>query len=87
MTDRLIASKRNFLRLALALMAGSPLRPEQALAESGGKMSKQQAEYQDGPKGIQMCATCSLFDEPRACKIVEGDISPNGWCKAYAMAD
>ena len=87
MTDRPIASKRNFLRLALALMAGSPLRPEQALAESGGKMSKQQAEYQDGPKGIQMCATCSLFDEPRACKIVEGDISPNGWCKAYAMAD
>jgi hypothetical protein len=87
MTERLIASKRNFLRLALALMAGSPLRPEQALAESGGKMSKQQAEYQGSPKGIQMCATCSLFDEPHGCKIVEGDISPNGWCKAYAMAD
>jgi len=74
------------LRLALALMAGWPLRPQQALAESG-KMSKQQAEYQDSPKGIQMCATCSLFDEPHACKVVDGDISPNGWCKAYAMAD
>jgi hypothetical protein len=20
-------------------------------------------------------------------KVVEGDISPNGWCKSYAMAD
>jgi hypothetical protein len=34
-----------------------------------------------------MCATCSLFVEPRSCKVVEGDVSPNGWCKAYAMAD
>ena len=50
-------------------------------------MSKQQAEYQDSPKGIQMCATCTLFVEPRSCKVVEGDISPNGWCKVYAMAD
>jgi hypothetical protein len=51
------------------------------------KLSKQQAEYQDSPKGIQMCATCTLFAPPSACKVVEGDVSPNGWCKAYAMAD
>jgi hypothetical protein len=24
---------------------------------------------------------------PHACKVVEGKISPDGWCKAYAMAD
>ncbi|HZC57581.1 MAG TPA: high-potential iron-sulfur protein [Xanthobacteraceae bacterium] len=80
-------SKRNFLRLALAGLAGWPIGPKQGLAEGAGKMSKQQAEYQDGPNGIQMCATCTLFDEPRACKVVEGEVSPNGWCKAYAMAD
>jgi hypothetical protein len=34
-----------------------------------------------------MCATCTLFAAPRSCKVVEGDISPNGWCKSYAMAD
>jgi len=57
------------------------------LADGADKMSKQQAAYQDSPNGIQMCATCTLYEEPRACKAVAGDISPNGWCKAYAMAD
>jgi hypothetical protein len=50
-------------------------------------MSKQEAEYQDSPKDIRMCATCTLFELPRSCKVVEGDVSPNGWCKAYAIAD
>jgi high potential iron-sulfur protein len=54
---------------------------------AGDKMAKQDVDYQDSPKGIQMCATCSLFDAPTSCKIVEGDISPNGWCKSYAIAD
>jgi hypothetical protein len=51
------------------------------------KMTKQEAEYQDTPKDIRMCATCTLFEPPRSCKVVEGDISPNGWCKAFALAD
>jgi hypothetical protein len=87
MSDSRLGSKRTFVRLLLTGLAAWPLLRKRALAQSGGKMSKQQAEYQDSPKGIQMCATCSLFDEPRACKVVEGEISRNGWCKAYAMAD
>jgi hypothetical protein len=43
---------------------------------AGEKLSKQQTEYQDSPKGIQMCATCSLFEAPHSCKVVEGDVSP-----------
>jgi hypothetical protein len=34
-----------------------------------------------------MCATCTLFEPPRGCKVVEGDVSPYGWCKAFALAD
>jgi len=34
-----------------------------------------------------MCATCTLFIEPRACRVVDGDISRHGWCKEYAMGD
>jgi hypothetical protein len=51
------------------------------------RMTKQDAEYQDTPKDIRMCATCTLFEPPRACKVVEGDISPSGWCKAFSLAD
>jgi High potential iron-sulfur protein len=88
----MIGSKRNFLRLTAAGIFVPLLRPQQARAQRAraqraAKISKQQAEYQDSPKGIQSCATCSLFDEPRGCKVVEGDISPDGWCTSYAMAD
>ena len=50
-------------------------------------MSKQQAQYQDSPNGIQAAPPATLFEDPDRCKVVEGDVSPDGWCKAYAMAD
>jgi hypothetical protein len=28
------------------------------------KMSQKEAEYQDSPKDIRMCATCTLFEPP-----------------------
>jgi hypothetical protein len=87
MSGRHRRSKRNFIWLALLGVAGLIGRPKQTLAFSGDKMSKQAAEYQVSPKGIQMCATCTLFDAPHSCRVVEGEISPDGWCKAYAMAD
>lgn len=66
--------------LAAILGAVMPSRAQQ-------KMSKQAAEYQDTPKGILMCATCSLFEPPRSCKVVEGDVRPEGWCKVFDLAD
>jgi hypothetical protein len=51
------------------------------------KMTREQAQYQDQPKGINMCSTCTLFEPPKSCKVVEGDVSPDGWCKAFALAD
>jgi hypothetical protein len=68
--------------LGVAGLLNVPLR-----AFAAEKRSKKDVEYQDNPKGIQMCATCTLFEAPRSCKVVEGDISPNGWCTDYAMAD
>jgi hypothetical protein len=50
-------------------------------------MSQKEAEYQDSPKDIRMCATCTLFEPPKSCKVVAGEISPNGWRKAFALAD
>lgn len=56
-------------------------------ASAREKISKQEAEYQNSPKDIRMCATCTLFEPPKSCKVVEGDVSPDGWCKAFALAD
>jgi High potential iron-sulfur protein len=54
-----------------------PLRQAQA------KMKQPAVEYQDTPKGDQQCSNCSLFQEPNECTLVEGNISPAGWCKFW----
>ena len=51
------------------------------------KMTRQQAQYQDTPNGIYSCGLCTLFERPKSCKVVEGEISEDGWCKAFALAD
>jgi hypothetical protein len=86
MTGRLGKSKRRFLRIMFLGFVGAAARSFDSFAD-GDKMSKQQAEYQDTPKGIAMCATCTLFVAPHSCKVVEGEVSPDGWCRVYAMAD
>jgi hypothetical protein len=78
--------RRELLR-ALVFAASAGLAAAAEPASTQTKMSKQDAEYQDTPKDIRMCATCTLFEAPRSCKVVEGDISPNGWCKVFALAD
>jgi hypothetical protein len=78
--------RRDFVNILIGAAMGidCSLSHEARAAE---KMSKQEAEYQDKPKDIRMCATCTLYVRPHSCKVVEGDISPSGWCKAFALAD
>ena len=54
------------------------------------KASKGSMRYRDEPNGKEHCSNCMQFipgKTPEAngeCKVVEGSISPNGWCAAYA---
>ena len=50
---------------------------------AAAKMSQQSVSYQGSPKGNQRCDNCALWQPPNACKSVEGNISPQGWCKIY----
>ncbi len=56
-------------------------------ARAQRKMSQTDAEYQDRPKNGLDCAACSLFRPPLSCEVVEGEISPNGWCKFFDLPD
>jgi hypothetical protein len=51
------------------------------------RVSPIEAQYQNTPKGMFKCALCSFFIKPRSCKVVTGDISPDGWCKLFDMPD
>ncbi len=57
----------------------------QGAAAPGGKISQAQAQYQNMPKGDQKCAGCMHFvAESNTCKVVEGTVSPEGWCMLWA---
>lgn len=70
-------------RAALALGAaavGATATPGAAQT----KVSQAVAKYQDQPRGSNRCEICVYFQAPSACKLVEGNISPNGWCQLWA---
>lgn len=76
-------SRRNIL--AGGAVAGSiPL-----LALSGSraeaKISQAAVAYQNNPKGNQSCSVCGHFQPPSSCKTIDGTVSPNGWCKIWAL--
>jgi len=76
-------SRRQLLRGACiaaggaAVLAGSVI-PAQA------KMTQKAAGYQETPKDSASCSNCALFKAPNSCTLVDGTISPNGWCRFYA---
>jgi len=48
------------------------------------KIGQADAEYQSTPKDDQRCDACVNFQPPNACKFVQGEISPSGWCQLLA---
>ncbi|MGD0189813.1 MAG: high-potential iron-sulfur protein [Rhizomicrobium sp.] len=76
-------SRRNLLRGA-AIAAGSIAVTVAAAVPAEAKMQQSAAGYQDKPKGDQSCANCALFKAPASCTLVDGTISPTGWCRFYS---
>jgi hypothetical protein len=77
-------SRRSMLRgvllLASGTLAAGVIQVKPAYAQKADKAS---VKYQDGPKDGQKCSDCVYFAAPKTCGVVEGDISPNGWCTMY----
>jgi len=80
-------ARRRWIRVALRGVAAGLTVGVVARTAAQEKMTRQEADYQDSPKDIRMCATCTLFLPPKSCKVVDGEISPNGWCKLFVLAD
>ena len=79
-------SRRSVLKGA-ALLASAALTAEivpsrQALAQQ--KASQEAMQYHDKPNGDKRCSNCLSFIPPSGCAIVEGTVSPNGYCIAWA---
>ncbi len=77
-------SRRTCLRgIALISAAvGIPLTLASTAAEA--KATKAAVHYRDRPKGMQMCHMCKFYiSSGGACQVVDGKISPMGWCDLY----
>ena len=55
----------------------------EAHISQGGHVSKREADYTDNSPYDEDCDECVNFVHPGKCKIVEGIISPEGWCKYF----
>jgi hypothetical protein len=55
---------------------------------TAAKVAKSDFSYQPKPKDGKRCANCRLYlvepDGKTGCAVVEGEVSPDGWCMAYS---
>lgn len=78
-----LSTRRDFLKqaafLGLVSFSTTPLY---------AKASKKNTAYQGKPKDGEACKDCMHFlAKTNECKVVEGSISPDGWCKLYVNLD
>jgi hypothetical protein len=76
-----ISSRRVFLKymamLGLITWSTTPLY---------AKVPKATFKYQDTPMDGKKCINCTYFiPETNECKMVEGAISPEGWCRIFVQ--
>lgn len=74
-----LSTRRDFIKhlafLGLVSFSTTPLH---------AKATKNVTEYQDTPKNGEKCKECIHFlSKTNECKVVQGNISPDGWCKLY----
>jgi hypothetical protein len=77
-------SRRILLETAAASVFAASIDSVASRSMAQQKMSKSDAKYQDKPQGNQRCDLCRFFQAPNQCQVVQGDISPSGWCTLFA---
>jgi hypothetical protein len=74
-------SRRSVLLEGLACVTGiAAALAASANAAVAAKLPQKAVSYRTTPNGTKKCSNCSLFEPPKSCKNVAGDISPDGWC-------
>ncbi len=77
--DKSRATRRRFL---VAIAGAAPLVALGSVSAEA-KMAQAGVAYQTEPKDGKQCSQCNFFIEPNACKVVDGEITPTGYCKLY----
>lgn len=78
-----VSRRAVMMTLALGLVAPATAALTVS-AQAQAKRSKRDVMYQSQPNNNAACAGCQYFRRPNQCRLVEGNISPNGWCNLFA---
>ena len=77
-------SRRSIVKGAALLAGGTLIACMMASKEAfAQKASKESMQYQDKPNGDKQCSNCAQFISNNSCQIVEGTISPQGYCISW----
>jgi len=70
---------------AASTSTGAPATStESAAPATAKKLTQESVQYQAQPKGEQKCGLCTNYiAESSSCKLVDGPISPEGWCSLW----
>jgi hypothetical protein len=78
-------NRRNALNALIVAAGAAPFLPTMTrVAHAGAKIPQSAVHYQPAPKNGQDCDDCANFVSPSGCKLVDGDISPKGWCRLWS---
>ena len=67
-------------RTVLLAAAGTSSLIVLTASEAEAKIAQAAVKYQKEPKDGKQCDGCNFFIAPNACKQVEGEIVPTGYC-------
>ena len=80
-------SRRLLLQKTIASVGAAAIIGTQSKPASAAiKISKAAVAYQDHPQGDKHCGKCLQFQAPDGCKIVDGPVSPQGFCRIFIPA-
>jgi len=75
-------SRRVVLRGAVVAAGAVPILLS-GITAAHAKVKQTDVHYQQTPKDGQHCSICANFEAPKSCKLVDGEINPDGWCQLF----
>jgi len=73
------------LLVPIALFGIRSINANAATAAATKKLTQSSVQYQSKPKDEKKCSSCMNFiAESKTCTLVDGSISPDGWCILWA---
>ena len=75
-------SRRVVLRGAVVVAGAVPVLLS-GITAAEAKVKQTDVKYQQTPKDGQHCSICTNFVAPNQCKLVDGEINPDGYCQLF----